>query len=130
MANTVWVKASGAVVANTFVKLSSGQIATQDTVTGTDTLGVALNAASAAGDMVCVQVDGLALVEGHTADVAAGAEITSHTDGRMDAANTNDAILGIYLPEAVDGGALASSGTTAGILHRVLLYTDKTEIAA
>ena len=131
MGNTVWVRASGAIVANTFVKLASGSVATQGTEAGLDTLGVALNAAGAAGDMVCVQTDGLCLVEGHTASVAAGAEVSSHTDGRMDVATTtNDAILGKYMPEAIDGAALAASGTTAGVLHRVLLYSDKTEQAA
>lgn len=130
MGNTVWVRASAAIVANTFVKLASGSVATQATVTGVDTLGVALNAAGAAGDMVCVQTDGLCLVAGHSGTTAAGGEISSHTDGRMDVVASSDAILGKYLPEAVDGAALAASGTVLGALHRVLLYVDKTEIAA
>lgn len=123
MATIKKFQASGAVAANTIVKLD-GSNQTENATTATDVavLGVQLNATTTAGDTAYVCVQGECLVTaGET--VIPNEEIRPGTGGKaFGSDDPNDVAIGVYYGELSDG----SYTTVAdGDLITVFLHDNK-----
>ena len=122
---TIKVIAASAVSAYTFVKNSSGKVATAS-VKGGDAIGIVQQdlATDEVGDMV---VSGRSLLA-MAADLAPGATITSDASGKGIASTAaTNYTLAQYIPSANDNGAALDSGTG---LVEVLLYANKRYLIA
>ncbi len=124
MSTSIWVRAGGTLTEFSFVKNSSGTVVLQGTTAGTDTLGVCQTAA-VSGDMVEVVTEGFTSVKSG-AGVTAGVLVMSNASGLAIDHTATNTPLGMYLPEADSGAAMANSGS--GDIVRILLYSNKTQI--
>lgn len=128
-------QASGAVAANTFVKLDgSNQTANQTVTTAIDTLGVQLNTTTTAGDAAYVCVEGECLVKvGATAPLLTPNEQISvdpagGSEGMIGIGNVSlDAALGVYYGELSNG---AYPTVATGDLVTIYVYQNKTRLIA
>tara|TARA_R110000751_G_scaffold273961_1_gene374797 strand:+ start:12137 stop:12520 length:384 start_codon:yes stop_codon:yes gene_type:complete len=127
MSTSIWVRAGGTLTEFSFVKNSTGTVVLQGTDTASDTIGVCQSAA-VSGDMVEVVVEGWTSVKSGAA-VTAGASVMTDTAGlALTHSGATKMPLGMYLPEANDGAAMANGGS--GDIIRILLYSNKTQTLA
>ena len=112
-----------AVAANTFVKLDeSTQTATQTSSTAVDTLGVQLNATSAAGETAYVCVEGECLCLAADA-IEPGEGVRASSEGKaMSADAPLEAELGIFYGGLSDGSYTA---TAANDLITIYVHSHK-----
>lgn len=104
--NNISLVADEALTAHTFVTLSADAEAAYVAADGDDAIGVAIGAA-AAGKMVTVQVDGIAMVKANEA-ISAGAAVASDTAGEAIPAASGEARLGYAMQAATGAGEIIS----------------------
>lgn len=128
MSTSIWVRAGGTLTEFSFVKNSSGTVVLQGTDTASDTIGVCQSAA-VSGDMVEVVIEGFTSVKSGAAVTAGASVMTNGAAGlAIDHTGATKMPLGMYLPEANDGAAMANGGS--GDIIRILLYSNKTQTLA
>ena len=104
--NTISIVADETLTAHTFVTLSNDAQAAYVATVGDDAIGVTYGAA-AAGKMVTVQIDGIAMVKANEA-ITAGAAVSTDDAGEAIPAASGEARLGYALEAAGGAGEIIS----------------------